>query len=104
MTTEPASIRQRVFKTSRNVVSRMVGTESILVPISNNVGDLDYVYTLTPVAARVWALLDGRRTVEDVITQICDEFEVERGEAEADVTQLLSDLEASALISQVETP
>src|SRR5690349_10359779 len=49
----------QVFRRSGDVVCRQVGAESILVPIRHNVGNLDFVYTLSPVAARIWALLDG---------------------------------------------
>jgi hypothetical protein len=89
-----------VYRRSTEVVSRQVGAESILVPIRQNVGNLDYVYTLSPVAARVWALLDGRRSLHDLVTEICDEFEVDAETAEADLTTLLTDLEGAALISR----
>ena len=92
-----------VFRRSPEVVCRRVGGESILVPIRQNVGNLDYVYTLSPVAASVWELLDGSRSFEDVIDAICTEYDVDHQTAAADVTALLADLNGAALISQVET-
>ena len=90
-----------VFRRSPDVVSRQVGAESILVPIRHNVGDLDYVYTLSAVSSRVWELLDGTRSVDAIVDAICAEYEVERATAADDVAVLLSDLVESALISQV---
>ena len=91
-----------VYRRSPDVVSRKVGTESVLVPIRHNVGDLDYVYTLSVVAARVWELLDGSRATEEIVRTVCAEFAVNQETAAADVASLLADLSEAALISQVE--
>ncbi|HEX8169051.1 MAG TPA: PqqD family protein [Thermoanaerobaculia bacterium] len=91
----------RVFRRSTEVVCRQVGAESILVPVRHNVGNLDYVYTLSPVAARVWSLLDGPRSVEALVEAICAEYEVDRDTASADVTALLADLSEAALVAEV---
>ncbi|HEV7764387.1 MAG TPA: PqqD family protein [Thermoanaerobaculia bacterium] len=93
---EPGSIYRR----SSDVVCRQVGAESILVPIRQNVGNLDYVYTLNPVAARVWALIDGTRTIDEVVSAVCDEFDVDRDTALADITTLLTDLAGASLMSR----
>jgi hypothetical protein len=83
------------------VVCRQVGQESILVPIRQNVGNLDFVYTLSPVAARIWALLDGKHTVESVVQTIIDAYEVPRETAQEDVQQLLTDLAEVSLIKRL---
>ncbi len=90
-----------MYRRSQDVVCRQVGGESILVPIRHNVGNLDYVYTLSPVAARIWALLDGSRSVEAIAEELCGEFEVDSATAAADVTALLADLASASLISEV---
>jgi hypothetical protein len=90
-----------IYRRSQDVVCRQVGGESILVPIRHNVGNLDYVYTLSPVAARIWALLDGNRSVDDLTNELCSEFEVDSDTAAADVTALLADLASASLISEV---
>lgn len=97
---ETTTERTRVYKRVGDVVCRQVGAESILVPIRHNVGDLDYIYTLSPIAARVWALLDGEQSLEQIAGTICDEYEVEREQAAADVAELVSDLEKLSLVLQ----
>lgn len=89
-----------VFDRSQDVICRQVGGESILVPIRQNVGNLDYVYTLSPVAARVWALLDGTRTIDAIVTELCNEYDVSAEEALADVGSLLADLESVNLVQR----
>jgi hypothetical protein len=90
-----------IYRRSQDVVCRQVGGESILVPIRHNVGNLDYVYTLSPVAARIWALLDGNRSVDDLANELCREFAVDSDTAVADVTALLADLASASLIAEV---
>jgi pyrroloquinoline quinone biosynthesis protein D len=89
-----------VFRRTKDVVCRNVGAESILVPIRNNVGNLDFVYTLSAVAARIWSLLDGVRTADQIVDTICAEYEVDRETAWADLNALVSDLAEVSLLTK----
>jgi Coenzyme PQQ synthesis protein D (PqqD). len=91
---------KRVFMHRGEFALRQVGSESILVPIRNRVGDLDSVYVFSPVAARIWSLLDGVRDIESIIETICDEYEVETGVMRRDLGELLASLEAADLIGE----
>ena len=90
-----------VFRRSDDVVCRAVGLESILVPIRNNVGNLDFVYTLSPVAARIWSLIDGARTADDIADALTAEYDVDRDTVLADFAELVSDLAGVSLLSRV---
>ena len=89
---------RRVFAHRGEFALRQVGSESILVPIRNHVGDLDSVYVFTDVAARIWTLLDGNRDVDSIVTVICDEYEADAGVVRTDLAELLGSLEAAHLI------
>jgi hypothetical protein len=91
---------KRVFKHRGEFALRQVGNESILVPIRNHVGDLDSVYVFTPVAARIWSLLDGARAVDAVVDTICDEYDADSAVVLADLEELLSSLQAADLIGE----
>lgn len=90
-----------VYRRSDDVVSRQVGREAVLVPVRASAGTLDFIYTLSPVAARVWALLDGEHSVDAVTLAICDEFDVDAGTARADLEELLADLEGVSLVKRL---
>lgn len=98
----PSPLASERFRPSPDVVFRNVGDEAVLVPLRQNVGNLDWVYTLSPVAARVWQLLDGMRPLGDVIVAVCDEFDVERMVAEADVAELVASLREAGLVVEAE--
>lgn len=93
------TISSRVYRRHDGVVCRHVGSESVLVPIRNNVGNLESIYTLSPVAARVWELLDGVRSVEQIVEILCHEYDVSPAEAAADVAELLGNLSEASLVS-----
>jgi hypothetical protein len=81
------------FRPSPDVVYRRVGDEAVLVPLRKGVGDLDWVHTLSPVAARVWQLIANEaRTTTEIARVICAEYQVDAQTAEADVADLLRTL------------
>lgn len=96
MTRVPTMLYQR----SSEVVCREVGGESILVPIKNRVGDLESIFVLSPVAARIWSLLDRAVSADQIIDAICTEFEVDRETASTDVNELLASLEVASLVNK----
>ncbi|HEX8408521.1 MAG TPA: PqqD family protein [Thermoanaerobaculia bacterium] len=100
MTTLTQIEGRSVFRRSTDVVCRQVGHESILVPIRNNVGNLDFVYTLSPVAARIWQLMDGVRTADEIVETICAEYDVDRDTALSDLAALVTDLAEVSLLSK----
>ncbi len=75
-----------------NIVSRKIAGEVILVPIRKNVGDLESIYTLNEVAARIWELIDGKRKIGEIKKVIVEEYQIEEEEAEKDLLELLSQL------------
>ena len=84
---------ERCFKKDPNMISRKIADEIILVPIRQNVGDLESIYTLNEVAARIWELMDGEMKVREIKDKIVEEFKVTPEEAEADILELLKQLE-----------
>jgi hypothetical protein len=85
-----------------NIVDREIAGEVILVPIRDNVGDLESIYTLNETAARIWALLDGERTLAEVRDAIVAEFEVDPVDAEADLLELVGQLAAADAVQVCE--
>ena len=71
------------YAKSPSIVYREIAGESILVPIRNNVGDLESIYTLNETASRVWELIDGDRSLGEIRDAIVDEYEVEAEEPDA---------------------
>ena len=93
------SFLDKVYKKSDSIVFRKIADEFILVPIRQNVGDLESISTLNEVAARIWELIDGRMKVGEIKDKIVEEFEVTPQEAEKDLIEYLHQLkEIEAII------
>ncbi len=81
-----------IYEKDQSMVFRKIEDETILVPIRNNIGDLDNIYVLNDVAAKVWELVDGKRSAKEICDSVCSEYEVSSEEVERDVCELLEDL------------
>ncbi len=55
-------------------------------------------YNLNPVGTLIWKLLDGRHSTEDIVTAICEAYEVEPEQAGQDLAQLLDALLSNKLV------
>src|SRR5436853_7872088 len=88
------------YRRSTEVVCRGVGCEFLLVPIRNRVGDLESIFVLNPMAARIWSLLERQLSADEIAGTICNEFEVDRETATADVNELLESLELASLVNK----
>jgi hypothetical protein len=83
----------KVYSKSDSIVFRKIADEFILVPIRQNVGDLESIYTLNETGARIWELIDGKIKVEEIKEKIVEEFEVTPEEVEKDIVEHLMQLE-----------
>ena len=82
----------------KNLVTRSIGGETLIVPIRSGIADLECIYALNEVGSRVWELLDERSSVKTIIEAICSEYDVTPDQAARDVGELLSSLEAAGLV------
>jgi hypothetical protein len=89
----------KVYRKSDSIVFRKIGDEFILVPIRQNVGDLDSIYTLNETAARIWELIDGEKSLDEIKRMMIEEFDVTPAEAERDVVEYLQQLEGIKAVS-----
>jgi hypothetical protein len=56
-------------------------------------------YGLTGTGARIWELVQTPRTIDDILTTITAEFDVDRQRAQADLDALLADLQSRGLVA-----
>jgi hypothetical protein len=86
------------FAKERDLVTRDIAGEIIIVPIKGHVGDLEGVFTLSEVGAMIWQLIDGQTTVRQLMEVVRNEYDVDVPEAEKDVVDFLRSLEDAGLI------
>jgi coenzyme PQQ biosynthesis protein PqqD len=87
-----------VYERSDSLVTRDLAGEKIIVPVRGKVGDLNNIFTLNAVANDIWALLDGKRTVADIIEKLEQEYEIDRPTLANDVCRVLDELSSEGLV------
>lgn len=80
---------------SPGIVFRRIDDEAVFVPIRDKVGDLRCIFTSNDVGGRIWELMDGLRSCEDMAALIADEYRVGEAQALEDVEHFVSQLVAS---------
>jgi hypothetical protein len=83
---------------SASVVTRKTGNEYVLVPVTDNIADMDSVYTLNETGAFIWEQIDGSRTIAGLITLLTGEFDIDNGSATADVLDFLTKMNEYLII------
>jgi len=81
------------------VAAQIVDDETVIV-----LADAGEVAVLNPVGTRVWELIDGLRTVQQIVEAITDEYEVSPLEAQEAVQAFLETLLQDKIIVLEQSP
>jgi methyltransferase-like protein len=87
-----------IFLQSPSVVTRKTGNEYVLVPIANNIADMNSVYTLNETGAFLWEQLDGKKSVKDLIDALISEYDVDYETAASDVLLFIEEMSKYLII------
>ena len=83
---------------SPSVVTRKTGNEYVLVPVTNNIADMNSVYTLNETGAFLWELIDGENNIEDMIEALIREYDIDEQSAANDVIEFINEMHRYLII------
>ncbi|HVN59267.1 MAG TPA: PqqD family protein [Bacteroidales bacterium] len=89
-----------VLSHSSNVVTRKTGNEYVLVPVTDNIADMDSVFTLNETGAFIWEQIDGTREISEIIGLLIAEFDTDRQTAETDLMDFIRNMGSLLIIKQ----
>ena len=81
-------------------MTRSIASETIVVPVRGQVGDLDAIYNLSDVGAFIWEQFDDWKSVSQVVEAVRGEFEVAPEQAEKETAEFIAALEAAGMIER----
>jgi hypothetical protein len=87
-----------ILSHSSSIVTRKTGNEYILVPITNNIADMNSVYTLNETGAFIWEQIDGKRNVEEIIVALTTVYDIDKQNAESDVYSFIDNMSKYLII------
>jgi len=73
---------------------RVIDGEAVILSIEDK-----FIRSLNPVGTRVWELLDGTKTVDDIAEIVSSEFEVGTNQARQDILDFIEELAQKKIIS-----
>lgn len=85
--------KQKPLRKNTNMVTRVIEDETILLPIYRTSKEINCIYTLNKPASRVWELINGKRTLSAIKTQLLKEFDSTEKEIDKEMSGLLKDLQ-----------
>jgi hypothetical protein len=86
------------FTRSQSVVARIVGGETLIVPVRNKVGDLASIYSMNETGTLIWKLLESPQTLAELANSLAQHFEVDLGRADSDVTNFVREMHSVGII------
>jgi len=85
-------ILKKTYKKRKEIVTRSIADETILVPIRGRLADMQRIFSLNPVADFIWKKLDEETPLEDILNQISNEFHVDGETARDDLVGFIHEL------------
>lgn len=92
-------LKDRVFRKSKDALSREIAGETIVVPIRGRLADMQGIFALNEAAAFVWGGIDGKRPLAAVRDGILERFSVPPATAERDLAEFVGKLLEAGLIA-----
>ena len=87
-----------VYCKKGNFVEKSIGEEKVLVPLCNNVADMNKVFNLNEVGSFIYDSIDGEKSVEDVVNKLQCTYEVSRETVLSDVKDFITDMVSKGVL------
>jgi hypothetical protein len=89
-----------ILSHSPSIVTRKTGNEYVLVPITNNIADMNSVYTLNETGAFIWEQINGKCSVEDIIIALTNEYAIDKATASEDIFSFINNMSKYLIIRE----
>jgi hypothetical protein len=89
---------QQHYSRSQSVVARVVAGETLVVPVRAKVGDLTSIYSFNATGSTIWKSLETPKTLAQLVAAVVEEYRVAPMQAEQDVTNFVSEMQAVGLV------
>lgn len=87
-------VKTETFRRSDDLLGAAIGEELLMMSIEKG----NY-YSLNPVGARIWALLEQPRTLDELVTSLTQEYDVPAAACREETANFLSALRERGMLS-----
>ena len=92
---------EKRYQRNEDFIFRKIVEEIILVPIKQNVAEMEAVFTLNEVGAFLWVQLGQPRSLSELHNAVLDEFEADPAIVLEDIEAFLNEAEAFGAVKEV---
>jgi hypothetical protein len=86
------------MRTEKNLILREIAGEYILIPTGSLALKFTGVFAISSLGVSVWKLLEADKTYEQIVSELLEEYEVDRETLERDVSEFLDSLREKELL------
>ena len=90
----------KTIKTNPNVIRRNVAGEDILIPIGDSALEHNGLFVLTPTGAEIWDALVEEKPLEEIVTNMAEEYDIDTETIRKDVLGLIEKLAQLGLVTE----
>lgn len=83
-----------LYNLKSRFVSREVGNELVIVPLTGNVAQMNELFTLNETAKFIWENIQENSTIADIENAMTNEFDIDNEKARTDIENFLIKLES----------
>lgn len=94
------AVTEERIRSSRNVVSRVVADEALVVPIRGGAGDLDSIYSFNDSGTKLWVMIEEGRSAAELAEYLETSYGITADQARTDAENFLAELSGEGLIEQ----
>lgn len=86
------------MKVDKEFVLREIAGDNILVPVGETALDFNGLITLNEVGAFLWNKLQSEITIDELVQEVLDEYEVDEDTARKDILEFIGYLQNADII------
>jgi hypothetical protein len=91
-----------IYKHAETIVAREIEGELLIIPLSSGVGNMEEeLYSLNESGKAIWNLMDGSKSLSQIVTILQEEFDAPAMEISEDVESLISELLTRNIVTEV---
>jgi len=92
---------QKVMIRREDIVTRRIAGETILVPVRGTMDDMQRIFSLNPLGAQIWEMMDGKKSLGEIRDEVLRLFEAGEEEVDSDIREFIADLSGADLLTEV---
>ncbi len=90
---------EQLYRRDSQLVSTIMDGNMVMMDVEHGA-----YYGLGSVGTRIWELLEGPVSAQQIIQALCSEFEVDETTCKADVEKFIGDMEEKGMVSKADQP